>query len=812
MGQNNIIVGGTGKETDSNTSLPNQRVSRSRKTKSWLKQNIDFFIGNRNTSNSYRKTRDEFQENWDFYNSLMSDEEIKLHLDPLNVDKGLVSEDAATFAFFDISHQPLDTLLGEELKRQYELRAYALNEEIVNEKDREFQKDVVAWIQSEAEKDATSHEEVQAKMQEFDKHARNDLQSAHEKMANQLIEVFKRDRRINAKHKFNKVFEAMQVTNEEILRVYHVGSEVNFTPVNSKNFTVFGLGSSNWIQDGYAWVEEEYMNKNAIIEEFAEELTDLEVRNILDSTIESDGISPSQMTIMDSTLVTDGNMRTSLPVGFDGDSHKILLDDDGNDINSEGDIKVYRIQWKSLRKLGRLKKYDDFGDVQYDWVDEEYPIDKEAGEEVKWIWVNELYEGVKILDIYLKMRVSPIQMRSLINPSIVRSSYIGYVGGNDGETGTLSRLDRIKPYQRMYNVWLNKLISLWSQNIGKVAIIDTARIPSSMDAEEWYMWLKKFKIAWENSFEESNKGASRGQLAGNMQQNSKTLDLSMSNEIIEAINMLNWIEDKVNKIAAIPDARQGNLSGSEGLGVSQQAIVQSSHQTHRDFFIHDHIISEVYTTLIEYAKYLWKDVKEKRQYLLDDLSNKIIDIDGGLLAHAEIGVTITNSSQLFEMYNNVKNLVHAAMQNGTATLSDVAKMYLATSPSEMLNQLEAAEDKRMAQQQEAAKSQNEMAQQQMQAESQKSELDFERKLKEMETKFKYDMILKDKDIEAKFNMHSTDTNQNHIEDSVELDKERIKVEGKLKEVNLKITADKEMQDKDIKLKEKELKSKVKPTN
>jgi len=689
----NIILGDL-KDTGINGGeFPNQQVSRKTKnTKKWKKDNIEFFINNRLGDSSVRKSKEEMRTNWNFYNSILSYEEMKLHLDPLGVEEDLMKEEDSTFTFYDILHQPLDTLFGEDLKRQQDLKAFAINANIVNAKDREFTQNISKYLEEVAKSESVNEEEFKKKLTEFDNYRKNDLQSAHEQMANQLLEVFSKTQYINAKIKFNTGFKNKEIVGETIFRVFHVGKEPNFKAVSSENFHVLGLGDSNWIEDGYAWIEEEYIHVHKIIDEFSEELTSSEVSKLLKlSSGKDSSLNPTQIQLVDTTIINDGNARSSetFPQAYIDDEDRVLMGNgEAGIINSDNNIRIYRVQWLSLRKIGKLKYYDKQGNAQYKWVDEYYTLLEDEGEEVKWIWVNELWEGVKIAeDIYKKVRAVPIQMRSLVNPSIVKPSYVGYINSNHGGKASC-RLDRLKEYQRMYNVWMNKLNLLFVQNIGKAAVIDIAEIPSDMDHDEWYLWLKRFKIMFKNSFEQGKEGQARGLIAGNMQQGNKTIDLSLATEINVAIQTLSWIEQRVNSISAVPEPRQGAMTGKEGLGVSQQAIVSSSNQTEDSFFIHDILKAKTFTLLLEYTKYLWKDEKEVRQYVLDDLSNRFIDIDGALLNEAELGVIITNSSQLYEMYNNLKSLTHAAMQNGTVTLSDVAKMNMATSPAEMLNSLE----------------------------------------------------------------------------------------------------------------------------
>lgn len=774
--------------------LPNQRVSRKVKsTEKWKQDSVDFFINNRKNYYGNRKTKAEISENWDFYNNQLSPEELHKTIDPFGVEDKLYKEDIiTTFQFYNILDQPFDTLFGEELKRNSEVKAFAINPQIINEKDLEFKSKVSQYLSELAQKPGNiDQKELQEKLKEFDKYRKNDLQSSHEKMANNILQTLINDLNLNIKMKFNTGFKSLEIASEEIYRIGHAGKEITLDNVRSAEFYVLGMGSSNLIEDGYAWIEIDYMNSHKIIDEFAEELSETEIDRILKLSIwDQDTMRPHRIALVD--VDVDSKYGTqALPLIED----KQFVSLDGRDaaeVDPDGNIRVHRIQWLSLRKLGKLKYYDEFGHQQFEWVDEDYVVNIASGEEVEWIWVNELWEGCRIGNsIYKKVRPCPVQMRSMINPSIVRPSYVGYVLSNNGRVQR-SRIDKLRPYQEMYNVWANKLVSLCTEHIGKVARIDVASIPSDMSPDEWMLWLKRFKISFYNSFEEGKKGLAKGQLAGQMQQNSTVMDLSLANDINQAIQTLSWIESRVNKISAVPEARQGATSQDAGLGISQQNIVQASHQTEVDFAIHDLVKCKVYEIMLEYIKVLWKDEKTKRQFVLDDLSNYILEVDGEQLNEAEYNVRITNSSQLYSMYTAIQQLSHAAMQTGTATLSDVAKMYMATSPSQMMHQLEESEDKRIEQQNTQAKMQQETAQVQLNAQKELSLIQHQQELEKIRVEYEYKLQIEQIKAQTKFTEHANDTNENNIEDAVELEKTSIVAESAEKMQSEKIEADKEM--------------------
>jgi len=772
------------------TTLPNQKCSLATKmTKKWQEDTVYYYVYNASKHRGKRKTPREIIENWNFYNAYLSEKDIKASLDPLGVDDNNISEEEQqAFQFYDILHQPFDTLIGEELKRDFEVRAFAVNPDVVNEKDKEFREIIkqkfgeLAELAKQGQK--VDEEALKQELATLDKLLKNDVQTAHEKMANGIIKALSMDTKLAAKFKFNNAFKNLEIIGESIYRTGHRGKEIYFSVVDSSNFYVFNLVGSNWIQDAQAWLEFEYMNPYNIIEEFGEYLSEKQVDEIINlKDYTRDILIPYQ-----AAPFTGNFNNVSESVTLTDDREFILIEnsDVHNDyVDTNGNIRVARLEFKTLRKLGKLTYLDVDGSELTEWVSEGYVANKELGETIQWFWVQEVWWATLIgRDTLIRVEPHPVQMRSIINPFYVRSTYIGFIN-TYGKNKATSRLDRLKPYQRMFNMWMNKLTELWAQNIGKAGIIDVSRIPSSMSTEEWFYWLKKFKLVFENPFEEGKQGLAKGQLAGNMQQNNRVIDLSLAQEINQAIQMLNYIEERVNKISAVPEPRQGDMSGAEGLGVSQQAVVQSSHQTEFDYFVHDLLKSQIYEILIEYAKVIYKDEKIKRQFLLDDLSNFILDIDGPKLSEAEFGIKITNSSKMYELYNTLSQLSHAAMQNGTATLTDIARMKMSSTPSEMLMQLEMAEDKRLKQQQEAQQANIQAQQQQMELQVQMLQMQHQMKLEQMKLENDYKMQFELMRLQAEQMKHSNDTNSNQIEDKVEIDMKKMEMQMKEKELALK---------------------------
>ena len=173
----------------------------------------------------------------------------------------------------------------------------ALNSDIINQKDVEFKSrlvDYLSQLQSQVMQGVKLDEKaVQERLAQFDYYQKYDLQSAHEVMANQLIQYFYNDPEIRLRDVFNKGFQKKTVIGESVYRIGAMDGQPRLYSVKSDNFSVLGMGESDLIEDGYAWVEWGYSSLAKVIEEFSKELTDSDIEYLNDkaSSVYRDSVS-----------------------------------------------------------------------------------------------------------------------------------------------------------------------------------------------------------------------------------------------------------------------------------------------------------------------------------------------------------------------------------------------------------------------------------------------------------------------------------------------------------------------------------------
>jgi hypothetical protein len=327
------------------------------------------------------------------------------------------------------------------------------------------------------------------------------------------------------------------------------------------------------------------------------------------------------------------------------------------------------------------------------------------------------------------------------NKSAGGSGYVGTIY-NTNTSQSRSLMDRMKPYQYLYNVFMYRTELAFAKSKGKISVLDTSRIPDGWDMDKWMYYAEILGWAIEDPFKESNKGSSTGKLAGQMNQNSKVLDLEMGNYIQQHVMMLGFIKQELGEIAGVTNQRQGQIENRETVGGIERAVTQSSHITEKWFAMHDNTKLRVLETLLETAKYAWRNKNhEKLQYISDEMASIITEIDGEQFNEADYGIMISNSSTDSELIGTMKQLAQAGLQNDKINFSGLMDIYLSESMSSMRRKIETYEEETIQRQQEQFEQTNETQQQAVQAEAQSKQADRENDMQKTMVKAETDITV-----------------------------------------------------------------------
>ncbi len=649
-----------------------------------------------NSDNEIMQSKSKMWTNYNLRADILDERDVEQAVNPWGI-KGATFP--AKMQNYPIANPKIDLLIGEEFKRRFDWRVTVTNSDAISEKEEQQKEMMYSLITQAIESKDYDEQELQREIEKLAKWRKYEIQDHRERRASQYLNYLWKEQ--DLKIKFNRGFEDALVAGMEVYNVDIVGGEPVVRKVDPLSLTVIRTGSSYHIEDADIIIEDNYQPLRWVIDNYYDYLTSAQIDKLEKGSLGGEtntGIisyNPWRPPVNPIGIIGD-------PDGDEGTDWKYAIFDTDNfattnvaAYNDSGEVRVVKVVWVSMRKIGEISWYDEDGELQKKLVDENYPVDEELGEKVEWFWINEWWEGTRLAeDIYVKWGPRPIQFRSMGNKSIGGSGYVGTLY-NTNVSQSRSLMDRMKPYQYLYNVFMYRTELAFAKSKGKIAVLDSSRIPEHWTMDKWMYYAEIMGWAVEDPFKEGNKGAAQGKLSGTMNQNTKVLDLEMGNYIQQHVMMLEFIKKELGEIAGVTEQRQGQIDNRETVGGIERAVTQSSHITEKWFMLHDNTKMRVLTTLLETAKYAWRNKKEKLQYISDEMASIITEIDGQQFNDADYGIMISNSTQDAELISAMKQLAQAGIQNDKINFSGLMDIYLSDSMSSMRRKIEQYEEDTM---------------------------------------------------------------------------------------------------------------------
>lgn len=679
--------------------LPSQKRPYSKKNKQWRKDCTD-------AGESYalykdtglRKSNANKRTNYNLYSDILDQTDIEKTCNPLGV---LGLNAPAKMQNYPICNPKIDVLVGESIKRKFDWKVKVVNEDAISQKEEElkeaFKDFLTGHIQGEQDE-----KQMQEDLRKFQKFRNFEYQDLRERNATHILKYLYHQQRLDKK--FADGFKDALISAEEMYQTDIVVGEPVLRKLNPMNVYVVRSGESNLIEDADIIVITGYHSPGQIIDEYNDWLESDEI-DMIETGFDKNPTSGLGIDIgrkPDLQLKTDESIDLAILKG--GMNY-------GESIDTSGNIRVTKVYWRSLRKMLKVKSYDEFGDVQFDLQDENYKIDKSKGEESTELWVGEWWESHKIggglngsmnndKAIYTKMQPRPVQFRSMENPSKCNPGIVGTIYNTNDNQG-VSLMDRMKPYQYLYNVLAYNAELSVAKNYGKIMRLNLADIPENWQIDQWLSFAQGMNIAVYDSFKEGNKGAAQGKLAGSMNQTSPVIDMEMGNTIQLYMNMMAFIKQQMGEISGVTDQRLGQIETREAVNNVERSLTQTSAITEYWFAEHEYVKIRALESLLETAKFAWKDKKSKKiQYITDDGSQAILEIEGEQFNECEYGLQITTSPVTQELLSVMKSSAQAALQAGIINFSQLLDIYSTDSLASIRRKLENAEEEKANREQE----------------------------------------------------------------------------------------------------------------
>lgn len=779
-------------ESKKEKTIYRDRVSSGAKTKEWHIAKAKEINANSNYDYHFRKDT----VNYDIVNGILNQEDFDYVTKPYGITpKAYVPEEMQNFPILTNNFKYLE---GELIKRPKNFRVSAVNGEAISEYSKKKAELVSQFIISEIKQarmqeamqsNPEMSEEQKAELEqnvmspeEIEEYMRKDFRDLYETMGNEILKSLRQDLYLD--EIFRTVFKHGMCSGKEI---YRIGIEFENPVIKAVNPVRFDCDLDPdlmFIHEG-SWARTiDYMSPSRVAALFPK-LTKGELNRIY------------------SRSGRGGAVRERIDESWEIESDINDWSDFDNvdEFDQDNKVKVVHYVWRAEYKVGFLTFLDENGMEQVVKVPENYTINKERGDlKIKWEWFPEIRQITQIEDdIYTEWGPVEDIPKDINNPYNCPLPYTGVLHNNLNSKVT-GLIDLMKPYQYFYNIVYRMIQKDLASDKGRKLLANINQVPTSMgiDLEKWQHYLEVDDIIWVNPNEEGNRG--------NTDLTSwRNVDMTAAHSIDKKVQLLEYIEQQCSKVVGMNDARLGQQSRGELVGTTQQQILQSNYSTEPWFATHELGKKAALEMLLNTAKYAYHKYKKSHLvFVLSDLSRKVIELDVDQLPFAHYSVYVSNSSDDLRMYEELKQIAHAAVQTQSATLSSIAKMIRGNaSPGELVEMLEKGEQRMQAIQSQNEQAQTKIAQEANQLQMLKLELE----------KYKIDQDNATAITVAQINsfkfIDNQDSNENNVPDQLELAKfqEEIKQkeldrQAKMEELQKKI--DLELQK--LELKREEIKS------
>ena len=796
--------------------FPRQQLPFKAKNKAWRKKMLDW--ADSKTFFNYspvRKSVIHKKVNYDLLNGKLHMEDMMAIINPESIQAGYIPD---RIFHYPIINSKLNVLRGEETKRVFDFKVVVTNPNAVTEVEDHKKEQLLASLQQLIADNSLSEEDFNQELEKLNDYYTYQWQDMREIRANALLNHYIKE--YNMPLLFNNGFMDAMTVGEEIYQCDIVGGEPVIERVNPLKIRVFKSGYSNRIEDADVIIIEDYWSPGRVIDTFYDVLSKKDMEYIeklpdhigqaysdsMDNIDERYGFVNNNM--VGDEVVTDGFYFDPLNLFSDAVVNSLLPYD------LAGNLRVLRMYWKSRRKIKKVKSYDpETGEETFNFYPETYICNPDLGEEEQTFWINEAWEGTKIgQDIYVNMRPRVVQYNRLSNPSRCHFGIVGSIY-NLNESRPFSLVDMMKQYNYLYDAVHDRLNKMIAKNWGKIIQLDLAKVPKGWEIEKWLYYAKVNGIAVVDSFKEGNIGAATGKLAGALNNASTgVIDADWGNNIQQYINLLEFIKLEMSEVAGITRQREGQISNRETVGGVERATLQSSHITEWLFTIHDDVKRRALECFLETAKAALKGRSKKFQYILSDNSMQIVNIDGDEFAEADYGLVVDNSEGLQKLQSQLETLAQAALQNQTLSFSTIMKIYGSSSLAEKQRMVENDERKmrEMAQQQQQQELQAQQQQAQMQQQTEMQKMQQEDMLNQRDNETK--ILVAQINAQSKLQDSEVDINDGiqepmSEEAAAKLREQIREFDAKMMLEREKLKAQRDKQEEDARLKEKQINKK-----
>jgi hypothetical protein len=504
---------------------------------------------------------------------------------------------------------------------------------------------------------------------------------------------------------------------------------------------------------------------------------------------------------------------TSMMAGsvYDGGDIINQILSEGEDYFDQGTAYLLRCTtsyWKSQRKVGHLTKINETGEVVTEIITEDYKVtDKPIydtrlfknktrdnlvyGEHIDWIWINEVWGGVKIgpnipsfwgmnnpggfSPIYIgieKNHIGPLKFQFKGDNSLYGCKLpVEGAVFSDRNTKSTALLDLMKPYQIGFNIVNNQIADILVDELGTVIMLDQNSLPRHSLGEDWgkgnlakaYVAMKNFQmLPLDTSITNTENALNFNHF--------QKLDLSQTERLMSRIQLATHFKQQAYEVIGVNPQRMGQqISQMTATGV-EQATAASYAQTEVFFIQHcDYLMPRVHQMRTDLAQYYHSTNPSKRLTYMTSADEKVnFEINGTDLLARDLNIFASTTANHRAILEQLKQM---ALTNNTtgASIYDLGKLVQSDSIAQMNTVLKEAESKQTQQKQPEQQSAQQMQEQQLASQKEQKQMEIDAEATKEEKNRQRDILVAE--IRAAGYGSMSDVNKNMESDYVDAMKE-----------------------------------------
>lgn len=424
--------------------------------------------------------------------------------------------------------------------------------------------------------------------------------------------------------------------------------------------------------------------------------------------------------------------------------------------------RVSRIWWCSIRRIGLLTKKDGINpEPVIETVDENFLVTEEPeydnsllkdntadnlirGEHIDWKDVNEWRYVVKIGQNIPSWNTTQYQ-NTQDNTIFLYGGPVRFQFRSDGDyydakppvegcrfsnanNRSVSLVERMKPWQIMYNVLNNRAMQKLPDDISKRLLLPLSQMHSNSlfqedGIEPVLEYADNIRKSTVVGLDDSREAAidSTGRFAQPF-----VADMSIMGDIALYLQTAQFVKAQAYETVGVPMQRLGQVTPSESATGVQTAVSSSVNQTEIYFELFNaHFLPRLWNLIIEAGQYYTTlSPTFADSYLTADLERSFFEVQKGDLVNRKLFLQPQNTANVKDLMKTIKQL---AVQDNTmgASFPDKVKVLMAHSPSALVEDLYKAEDKRIQQENQKYQEQQKMQEQAQQAAAEMKQQDMQ---------------------------------------------------------------------------------------